>query len=85
MSRQTMPLEMSAFNLDVSGLLASVFWGGIGLGFFVYGKKQRSAPPLFGGIGLIGISYFLADSAVWMCVAGAGILIGIYYWSRRDD
>ena len=77
--------DFSSFHLDAGGLIASLLWGGLGLGFFVYGKKQRSAPPLFGGIALIGISYFLADSAVWMSVAGAGILVGIYYWSRHED
>jgi hypothetical protein len=77
--------DLSSFHLDAGGLIASLFWGGIGLGFFVYGKKQRSAPPLFGGIALLGISYFLADSALWMSLAGAGILAGIYYWSRHED
>ncbi|MGA2540219.1 MAG: hypothetical protein ABSG78_01515 [Verrucomicrobiota bacterium] len=77
--------DLSSFHMDLGGLMASLFWGGIGLGFFVYGKKQRSAPPLFGGIALMGISYFLANSAVWMSLAGAGILAGIYYWSRRED
>jgi len=62
-----------------------VFWGGIGSGFLVYAWKQRSVPPLIGGIALIGISYFLADSALWMSLAGVGILAGIYYWSRNSD
>ena len=62
-----------------------MFWGGIGSGLLVYAWKQRSVPPLFGGIALIGISYFLADSALWMSLAGVGILVGIYYWSRNED
>jgi hypothetical protein len=33
----------------------------------------------------MGISYFLADSAVWMSLAGVGLLIGIYFWSRQVD
>jgi hypothetical protein len=70
-------------GIDTSALLASIFWGGLGLGFFVFGKKQRSAPPLFGGIALMGISYFIANSALWMSLAGVGILLGIYLWSRR--
>ena len=77
--------DISSLHLNAGGLIASVFWGGIGVGFFIYGKKQRSAPALMGGIALIGISYFLADSAVWMSLAGLGILAGIYYWSRHDD
>jgi hypothetical protein len=77
--------DLSSLHLDAAGLIASVVWGGLGLGFFVYGKKQRSAAPLFGGIALMGISYFLADSAVWMSLAGVGLLIGIYFWSRQVD
>jgi len=34
---------------------------------------------------LIGISYFLAGSALWMSLAAVGILVGIYYWSRQED
>jgi len=77
--------DLSSFRLDAGRLIASVFWGGIGLGFFVYGKKQRSAPALVGGVALLGISYLLADSAVWMSLAGVGILIGVYFWSRHSD
>jgi len=72
-------------NFDTSALFASIFWGGLGVGFFVYGKKQQSAGPLLGGIALMGISYLIANSAVWMSLAGAGILAGLYYWSRRED
>jgi len=30
-----------------------VIFGSIGLGFFVYGKKQKAIIPLFSGIGLM--------------------------------
>jgi len=70
-------------HFDTGALFASIFWGGLGLGFFVYGKKQQSAGPLLGGIALMGISYLIANSAVWMSLAGVGILLGIYLWSRR--
>jgi hypothetical protein len=78
-------MDLSSLHLDAGGLIASVIWGGIGAGFLVYARKQRSIPALVGGVGLIGISYFLADSALWMSLAGAGILFGVYYWSRHDD
>jgi hypothetical protein len=71
------------FALSSSILLASLLWGSVGFGFFIYAKKQRSAPALFGGIGLIGISYFIA-SAIWMSVAAVGIIVGIWFWSRYD-
>ena len=71
------------FKLDASYLLASVLWSGVGAGFWIYGKKQRSAPPLFGGVVLIAISW-LISSAFWMSLAAIGIIAGIYYWSRQD-
>jgi hypothetical protein len=72
-------------SFSAGGLIASVIWGGLGMGFFVYGRKQRSAPALLGGIALMGISFFMANSALWMSLAGAGILVGVYYWSRRGE
>jgi len=71
-------------HLDASYLLASVLWSGIGVGYWVYGKKQRSAPPLVGGVALIAISW-LISSAFWMSVAAIGIMAGVYFWSRQED
>jgi hypothetical protein len=71
------------FKLDTSYLFVSMFWSAVGAGFWIYGKKQRSGPPLFGGVGLIAIT-FLIQSAFWMSVAAVGIMAGVYYWSRRD-
>ena len=31
-------------------LVASLIWGSVGVGFFIYGKKQQSLVPLFGGL-----------------------------------
>jgi hypothetical protein len=71
------------FSFSTASLIASLFWGAIGAGFSIYGKKQRSAPAWFGGIALVGISYFIS-SAVWMSVTAVGIIFGIWYWSRYD-
>jgi hypothetical protein len=71
------------FKLDAGYLVASLLWSAVGAGFWIYGKKQRSAPPLFGGIALIAISW-LITSAFWMSLACLGIIAGIYYWSRQD-
>ena len=77
--------DMSDFQFSAAGLMASVFWGAVAVGFFVYGKKQTSAPALIGGIALFAISFLLANSALWMSLAGIAILAGIYYWSRQRD
>ena len=71
------------FKLDASYLLVSLVWSAVGGGFWIYGKKQRSAPALFGGMGLIAISW-LITSALWMSLAAVGIIAGIYFWSRQD-
>jgi hypothetical protein len=69
------------FGISSATLIASLIWGSVGLGFSIYGKKQRSAPPWFGGLALIGISYFIG-SALWMSVTAVGIIAGIWLWSR---
>jgi hypothetical protein len=71
-------------KLDASYLLVSMLWSSIGVGYWIYGKKQRTAPPLVGGVALIAISW-LISSAFWMSVAAIGIMVGVYYWSRYDD
>ena len=43
-------LPAAITGLNPGTLIASLIWGAIGAGFFIYGKKQRSAPSLFGGI-----------------------------------
>jgi hypothetical protein len=73
----------SPFSFSAATLIASLIWGGIGAGFSIYGKKQRSAPAMFGGIALMGISYFIW-SAIWMSVAAVAIIAGIWFWSRYD-
>jgi hypothetical protein len=69
------------FAINTATLIASLLWGGIGAGFAIYGKKQRSAPPWFGGLALMGICYFIG-SALWMSVTAVGIIAGIWLWCR---
>jgi hypothetical protein len=35
-------------------LFASLVWGSIGVGYFIYGKKQQSLTPMGGGILMVG-------------------------------
>jgi hypothetical protein len=71
------------FGISYGTLFASLLWGSIGIGFCIYGKKQRSAPPWAGGVALIAISYFIR-SVLWMSLAAAGIIAGVWIWSRQD-
>ncbi len=47
--------------MDTSTLLLGIIFGSVGLGFFVYGKKQAAFIPLFSGIGLMAIPYFISN------------------------
>jgi hypothetical protein len=71
--------------MDISStLFASLIWGSIGLGFAIYGKKQRATASLVGGILLMGISY-LIGSALVMSAVGVVLVAGIVWLGRRFD
>jgi len=62
-------------------LFAALIWGSVGLGFAIYGKRQRAIAPLVGGIALMGISY-LISSALYMSVVGV-LLVAAILWLGR--
>ena len=82
-SETQVSMPTSGFDFSSGSLFASLIWGGLGAGFALYGKKQHSAPAWFGGLALVGISYFI-NSALWMSVSAIGIIAGIYFWSKYD-
>ena len=63
-------------------LFASLLWGSIGIGYFIYGKKQRMGVPMIGGIVLIAVSYF-AGTALMMSLISAAVIVGIHVLLRR--
>ncbi len=64
-------------SLDPGSLFLSILISVVGLGFFIYGKKQRRAPQLLAGVVLIGYSYFVS-SVVWMLVIAAAVLTALW-------
>ncbi|HEY4970034.1 MAG TPA: hypothetical protein VII35_09025 [Steroidobacteraceae bacterium] len=61
-------------------LLWGLLFGSIGLGYFIYGKKQRAVVPLVCGLGLMIFPYFVPNT---MLLVGVGaILIAIPYFLR---
>ena len=65
-----------------SFLFASLIWGSIGVGFLVYGKKQRSLAPTVGGILMIVASYF-STSALAMSVICLILVLIICFLARQ--
>jgi hypothetical protein len=58
-------------------LFASLIWGAIGLGYFIYGKRQGSWAPMIGGVAMMALSYFVG-SVLLMSLLCAGIMFGVY-------
>jgi hypothetical protein len=63
-------------------LFASLIWGSVGVGYFIYGKKQSSWAPMIGGILMIGASYFVG-SALVMSVISVGIIVAVHAMLKR--
>ena len=68
--------------LDPGLLFASLVWGSIGVGYCIYGRKQRSVVPFVGGVALIAVSY-LVDSVLLMSLVGLGLLTLVYALVKR--
>jgi hypothetical protein len=63
-------------------LLASLLWGSIGLGYFIYGKRQQAMSAMGGGILMMIVSYF-AGSAWVMSLVCVGIAAAVYWLVKR--
>ncbi len=61
-------------------LLWSVLFSSIGLGFFMYGKKQQKLMPLTCGLGLMVYPYFV--DSVPIVIAVGVVLIARPYFVR---
>lgn len=61
-------------------LLWGMLFGSIGVGFFIYGKKQRAVVPLCVGVALCVFPYFVAN--VYVLVGIGMVLVIIPYFVR---
>jgi hypothetical protein len=68
--------------LNTNFLFASLFWGSVGFGYWIYGKRQSLWTPMIGGVLMIGASYFVG-SALLMSLICLGIGAAVYFLVRR--
>src|SRR3569623_548990 len=68
---------------DIGVLLWGLLFSSIGLGFFIYGKKQSAAVPLLTGVALMVFPYFVA--IVYLLVAIGVALIALPYFVRLSS
>jgi predicted membrane protein len=66
--------------MNTSLLLWSLLFSSVGLGFFIYGKKQKAVVPLFCGLGLMIYPYFVSNTI--LLVAIGAVLIALPYFVR---
>lgn len=66
--------------MSEAGLLWGVLFGSIGLGYFLYGRNQRSPVALVCGVLLMGYTYFLGNTLA--IVAIGIILMAVPYFIR---
>ena len=66
--------------MDQALLLWGLLFSSIGMGFFLYGRKQKRAIPLVCGIVLMAYPYFV-PSTIWLVVIGV-MLCAVPYFVR---
>jgi hypothetical protein len=66
--------------MTTSSLLWGVLFGSIGLGFLIYGRRQRAVVPLLCGLALMAFPYFVSNT-IWLVLIGVA-LMGIPYFFR---
>ena len=64
--------------MDAATLFWGMLFGSIGLGFFVYGRKQRVIVPLVCGLALMVFPYFVSGT-VWLVLIGVGLMAVPYF------
>jgi hypothetical protein len=67
-------------TLSTAAILWGLLFGSLGLGFFLYGKKQRAVVPLVCGLVLMVFPYFISSTTLLLVV---GIVVtAIPYFVR---
>lgn len=61
--------------MNTAILLWGILFSSIGLGLFIYGKKQRKVVPLICGIAVIAYPYFISNTLVLVAIGIALVWI----------
>lgn len=60
---------------DYGSLMWGILFGSFGMGYFIYGKKQKKIVPLISGILLCVFPYFISNTGIVIMIGG--ILIAL--------
>jgi len=67
---------------DPGFLFASLIWGSVDVGYFIYGKRQQSFVPMIGGVLMIAASYFVSSAWV-MSLVCLGLVAAVYFLLKQ--
>jgi len=67
---------------DTNFLFASLLWGSIGAGYFIYGKKQQAMMPMIGGVAMVLVSCFVS-SWLLMSLICIALMVAVYLLAKR--
>ena len=67
-------------EITASSLFLGLLFGSIGLGLFMYGRKQRAVVPLLCGLVLLVVPYLI--SSAWLLLVIGGAVVAIAYFVR---
>ena len=59
--------------MNPTSLVIGIFTGAIGMGYFIYGKRQAKFAPLLAGLTLCVYPYFV-QSVLWTVVVGVALI-----------
>ncbi|MBV9949640.1 MAG: hypothetical protein JOZ69_22555 [Myxococcales bacterium] len=64
-------------DLDGNALLLSLAMSSLGLGLFVYGKRQSRFPQMLAGVTMMVYPYFVSNLLV-MAAIGAALIVALW-------
>lgn len=66
--------------MNTAALLWGVLFGSIGMGLFLYGKREAAVVPLVCGVGLMVFTFFVTNT---FALVGIGLLLSILPYFLR--
>ena len=65
---------------DTLSFVVYVLFGAVGLGYFMYGRRQKMLVPLLCGLGLMGYPFFVSNATL-LVVIGL-VLLGLPFFIK---
>lgn len=58
--------------MDATSLMLGMLFGSVGIGFWIYGKREQRLMPLLAGVALMVFPFFMPNNCS-LCLVGVGL------------